>query len=127
MLTPAKAGAPFALAQRKKMIEFFVWQVAAATLMLVVALKIFRKKGVTMNQKTTVGYVPAESSIDKNLLTLGEARRSVDRLWRDTGMYHLRSVERFYHLALMECADQMTAAQFKRAIQVAKKRLSDIK
>lgn len=126
MLTPEKAGAPFALAQRKKMIEFFVWQVAAATLMLVVALKIFRKKGVTMNREATVSHGLPETSIDKNLLTLGEARRAVERLSRETGN-HLQSVERFYHLALMECADQMTAAQFKRAIQTAQGRLSDVR
>ena len=125
MLTPAKAGAPFALAQRKRMIEFFVWQVAAATFMLIVALK-FRKKGVTRNQEATVSHGLPETSIDKNLLTLGEARRAVERLSRETGN-PIQSVERFYHLALMECADQMTAAQFKRAIQTAQGRLSDVR
>jgi len=125
MLTPAKAGAPFALAQRKRMIEFFVWQVAAATFMVIVALK-FRKKGVTMNQEATVSHGLPETSIDKNLLTLGEARRAVERLSRETGN-PIQSVERFYHLALMECADQLNSAQFKRSIQVAQERLSDIR
>ena len=65
-------------------------------------------------------------SIDKNLLILANARRAVARSERETGN-PLQSVERFYHLTILECADMLSESQFEAAIKTAQSRLSEVR
>lgn len=60
-------------------------------------------------------------ALDANLDALNKATTQVRAESRDDG--DRRTVQRFFHLLLMECAERMTVAEFRKSIEVAREQL----